>query len=157
MYNINKNIALHIIDHHKCMPSSTKGYEVHVELKQETWKSKNFHRGDDAWGQGPLAGCRNNSQHGGARKKGRYYIVTRLAWIAAKLDLQTVRRGMPQQLLEEPSQWKIGIGDQSTYIISDIYSQCMREKMERTLKSWAISRTRRWKGSLQMRSSVDFW
>jgi hypothetical protein len=27
----------------------------------------------------------------------------------------------------------------------------------RTLKSWAISRTRRWKGSLRMRSSVDFW
>ena len=25
------------------------------------------------------------------------------------------------------------------------------------LKSWAISRTRRWKGSLRMRSSVDFW
>ena len=42
---------------------------------------------------------------------------------------------MPQQLLEEPSQQKIGIGDQSTYIISDIYSQCMRGKMEHTLKS----------------------
>jgi hypothetical protein len=26
-----------------------------------------------------------------------------------------------------------------------------------TLKSWAISRTKRWKGSLRMRSSVDFW
>merc|ERR1719288_148609 len=25
------------------------------------------------------------------------------------------------------------------------------------LKSWAISLTRRWKGSLRMRSSVDFW
>ena len=25
------------------------------------------------------------------------------------------------------------------------------------LKSWAISRTRRWKGSLRMSSSVDFW
>ena len=85
MYNINKNIAMHIIDHHKCMPSSTKGHEVHVELKQETWKSKNVHCGDDARGQGPSAGCRNNSQHGGARKKGKYYIVTHLAWIAAKL------------------------------------------------------------------------
>ena len=85
MYNINKNIAVHIIDHHKCMPSSIKGHEVCVELKQETWKSKNVHRGDDVQGQGPSAGCRNNSQHGGARKKGRYYIVTHLAWIAAKL------------------------------------------------------------------------
>jgi hypothetical protein len=27
----------------------------------------------------------------------------------------------------------------------------------RTLKSWAISRTRRWNGSLRMSSSVDFW
>ena len=27
----------------------------------------------------------------------------------------------------------------------------------RTLKSWAISRTRRWKGSLRISSSVDFW
>ena len=35
---------------------------------------------------------------------------------------------MPWQLLEEPSQWKIGIGDQSTYIISDIYSQCNERK-----------------------------
>ena len=25
------------------------------------------------------------------------------------------------------------------------------------LKSWAISRTRRWKGSLRISSSVDFW
>ena len=24
-------------------------------------------------------------------------------------------------------------------------------------QTWAISRTRRWKGSLRMRSSVDFW
>ena len=35
---------------------------------------------------------------------------------------------MPWQLLEEPSQWKIGIRDQSTYIISDIYSQCNERK-----------------------------
>mgnify|MGYP007048366038 FL=1 len=30
-------------------------------------------------------------------------------------------------------------------------------KRRSVLKSWAISRTRRWKGSLRMRSSVDFW
>lgn len=29
--------------------------------------------------------------------------------------------------------------------------------VKRTLKSWAISRTSLWKGSLRMRSSVDFW
>ena len=32
-----------------------------------------------------LAAETTNSQHGGAGKKGRCYIVTRLAWIAAKL------------------------------------------------------------------------
>merc|ERR1712091_409286 len=30
-------------------------------------------------------------------------------------------------------------------------------KRRSPLKSWAISRTRRWNGSLRMRSSVDFW
>lgn len=30
-------------------------------------------------------------------------------------------------------------------------------KKKHTLKSCAISRTRRWKGNLRMRSSVDFW
>ena len=30
-------------------------------------------------------------------------------------------------------------------------------KRRSVLKSWAISRTRRWNGSLRMRSSVDFW
>lgn len=30
-------------------------------------------------------------------------------------------------------------------------------KRRSVLKSWAISRTNRWKGSLRMRSSVDFW
>ena len=35
---------------------------------------------------------------------------------------------MPWQLLEEPSQQKIGIRDQSTYIISDIYSQYNERK-----------------------------
>ena len=30
-------------------------------------------------------------------------------------------------------------------------------KRRSDLKSWAISRTRRWKGSLRRRSSVDFW
>lgn len=36
--------------------------------------------------------------------------------------------------------------------------QCSQtERGELTLKSCAISRTSRWKGSLRMRSSVDFW
>ena len=30
-------------------------------------------------------------------------------------------------------------------------------KRRSVLKSWAISRTRRWNGSLRMSSSVDFW
>lgn len=30
-------------------------------------------------------------------------------------------------------------------------------KRRSVLKSWAISRTRRWKGSLRIKSSVDFW
>jgi len=30
-------------------------------------------------------------------------------------------------------------------------------KRRSDLKSWAISRTRRWNGSFRMRSSVDFW
>ena len=30
-------------------------------------------------------------------------------------------------------------------------------KRRSVLKSWAISRTRRWNGSLRIRSSVDFW
>ena len=35
---------------------------------------------------------------------------------------------MPWQLLEEPSQQEIGIRDQSTYIISAIFSQCNERK-----------------------------
>ena len=35
---------------------------------------------------------------------------------------------MPWQLLEKPSQRKIGIGGRSTYIISDIYSQSNERK-----------------------------
>ena len=56
-------IAIHIIDVHKCMPSSsTRGHGVHTttKLKREVQKnSKNVHRGGDERVQGPLAGCRN--------------------------------------------------------------------------------------------------
>ena len=62
---------MHIIDHHKCMPSSTKGHGVHVELKQKTQKSKNIHHGDDAQGQGPFAGCGNNQQSAWRSRKER--------------------------------------------------------------------------------------
>ena len=40
-----------------------------------------MHKGKVLW----LAVETTNSQHGGAGKKGRCYIVTHLAWIAAKL------------------------------------------------------------------------
>ena len=127
--NINKNIAIHIIDHHKCMPSSTKGHGAHVivELKQETQKSKNIHCGDNPWGQGPSAGCRTtNSQHGGAEKKGRCYIVTCLAWIAAKL----ISSNSEMRYVLAASWRAITVEDwnqRSVYI----YSQC-NERKDRT-------------------------
>ena len=71
--DINKTIAVHIINHHKCMPGITKGHGVHVivELKQETWKSKNVRHGDDERGQGPSVGCGNKQQSAWISRKER--------------------------------------------------------------------------------------
>ena len=111
------------------MPSSTKGHGAHVivELKQETQKSKNIHCGDDLWGQGPSAGCRTtNSQHGGAEKKGRCYIVTCLAWIAA--ELVSSNSEMRYALA---ASWRAITGEDWNQRSVYIYSQC-NERKDRT-------------------------
>lgn len=61
---------------------------------------------------------------------------------------------MPRQLPEGPLRRKIGNEDQSG---KDSQLLDNDRRAGHTLKSWAISRTRRWKGSFRMRSSVDFW
>ena len=66
------------------MPSSTKGHGVHVELKPgnlRTFTAETTREGKVL----RLAAETINSQHGGAGKKEKCYMVTRLAWIAAKL------------------------------------------------------------------------
>jgi hypothetical protein len=65
-------------------------------------------------------------------------MVTRLAWIA-------------QRLVSSNSEVRYA---------SDASCRAMMAcdwKRRSVLKSWATSRTRRWKGSLRIRSSVDFW
>ena len=64
-------------------------------------------------------------------------MVTRLAWIAHRLvssEADQVRLG---GLLQ---------GDDGRRLEAEV-----------GLEVWAISRTRRWKGSLRISSSVDFW
>ena len=61
---------------------------------------------------------------------------------------------MPRRLLGEPWQPMIGSASQSE---SEWVTGNMKVISRYTLKSWAISRTRRWKGSLRMSNSVDFW
>merc|ERR1712224_276726 len=65
-------------------------------------------------------------------------MVTRLAWMAQRL----VSSKSPTREASEAS-WRA--------ITAEDW------KRRSVLKSWAISLTRRWKGSLRMRSSVDFW
>ena len=62
----------------------------------------------------------------------------RLAWIAQRL---------------------VSSNKLTRYASTDSWRAPMADDWKRRsdLKSWAISRTRRWKGSLRMRSSVDFW
>ena len=65
-------------------------------------------------------------------------MVTRLAWMAARL----VSSNRPTR-----------------YASAASCSASTAEDWKRrsVLKSWAISLTRRWKGSLRISSSVDFW
>merc|ERR550514_2648607 len=65
-------------------------------------------------------------------------MVTRLAWMAHRL----VSSKRPTRYASEAS-WSATTADDW--------------KRRSVLKSCAISRTRRWKGSLRMSSSVDFW
>merc|ERR1712224_951651 len=65
-------------------------------------------------------------------------MVTRLAWMAQRL----VSSKSPTREASEAS-WRA--------ITAEDW------KRRSVLKSWAISLTRRWNGSLRMRSSVDFW
>ena len=65
-------------------------------------------------------------------------MVTRLAWIAHRL----VSSKRPTRYASEASCRATTADDW---------------KRRSVLKSWAISRTRRWNGSLRIRSSVDFW
>ena len=64
--DINKDIAVHIINHHKCMPGITKGHGVHVivELKQpgnlRTFATETTSEGKVL----RLTAETNNSQHG---------------------------------------------------------------------------------------------
>ena len=64
--------------------------------------------------------------------------MTRFAWMAQRL----VSSNRPTRYDSEASCRAITADD---------------SKRRSVLKSWAISRTRRWKGSLRIRSSVDFW
>ena len=65
-------------------------------------------------------------------------MVTRLAWMAHKL----VSSKRPTKYASEAScKAKIAVD----------------WKRKSVLKSWAISRTKRWNGSLRIKSSVDFW
>merc|ERR1719493_533060 len=65
-------------------------------------------------------------------------MVTRLAWMAQRV----VSSKSPTREASEAS-WRA--------ITAEDW------KRRSVLKSWAISLTRRWNGSLRMRSSVDFW
>jgi hypothetical protein len=65
-------------------------------------------------------------------------IVTLLAWMAAKL----VSSNRPTRYASAAS-WRA--------------STALDWNLRSVLKSWAISRTSLWKGSLRMSSSVDFW
>lgn len=65
-------------------------------------------------------------------------VVLTLAWMAHKL----VSSKRPTKYASEAS-WRAAIA--------------ALWKRKSVLKSWAISRTKRWKGSLRMRSSVLFW
>merc|ERR1719281_2301920 len=65
-------------------------------------------------------------------------MVTRLAWMAHRF----VSSKSPTRYASDAS-WRA--------ITAEDW------KRRSVLKSWAISLTRRWNGSLRMRSSVDFW
>merc|ERR1719361_579959 len=65
-------------------------------------------------------------------------MVTRLAWMAQRL-VSSKRLTRYASL----ASWRARMA--------------LDWKRRSFLKSWAISRTRRWNGSLRMRSSVDFW
>ena len=65
-------------------------------------------------------------------------MVTRLAWMAHKL----VSSNRPTRYASADS-WRAKTADPW--------------KRRSDLKSWAISRTNRWNGSLRIRRSVDFW
>ena len=65
-------------------------------------------------------------------------MVTRLAWMAARL----VSSNRPTRYASDAS-WRA--------------RTALDWKRRSVLKSCAISRTRRWKGSFRIRSSVDFW
>ena len=65
-------------------------------------------------------------------------MVTRLAWMAHKF----VSSKSPTRYASEAS---------CRAITAELW------KRRSVLKSWAISLTRRWKGSFLMSSSVDFW
>jgi len=65
-------------------------------------------------------------------------MVTLLAWIAHKL----VSSKRPTKYASLAS-WRAAT--------AELWN------LKSVLKSWAISRTKRWKGSLRIKSSVDFW
>ena len=84
------------------------------------------------------------------------HIVTRLAWIAAKLvssKRETRYASAASWRAMTADDWKrrsVCAGPMSHHSTGPA-------TLRLTLKSWAISRTNRWKGSFLMRSSVDFW
>eukprot|EP00223_Ostreococcus_mediterraneus_P005934 CAMPEP_0179696502 /NCGR_PEP_ID=MMETSP0936-20121108/6901_1 /TAXON_ID=548131 ORGANISM="Ostreococcus mediterraneus, Strain clade-D-RCC2573" /NCGR_SAMPLE_ID=MMETSP0936 /ASSEMBLY_ACC=CAM_ASM_000574 /LENGTH=98 /DNA_ID=CAMNT_0021569455 /DNA_START=127 /DNA_END=420 /DNA_ORIENTATION=+ len=65
-------------------------------------------------------------------------MVTRLAWMAHKL----VSSNKPTKYASDAS-WSANTAEDWN--------------RKSVLKSWAISRTKRWNGSLRIKSSVDFW
>lgn len=84
------------------------------------------------------------------------HIVTRLAWIAAKL-VSSKR----DTRYASAASWRAMTADdwKRRSVCAEPMSHCWKGTATPplTLKSCAISRTNRWKGSFRMSSSVDFW
>ena len=90
------------------------------------------------------------------------WMVTRLAWIAARLvssKSETRYASDASWSAITAEDWKRRtVWQKEERVVGDVSQDGERgHEKKRTLKTCAISRTRRWKGSLRMRSSVDFW
>ena len=83
-------------------------------------------------------------------------MVTRFAWMAARFvssKSETRYASDASCSAMTAEDWK----RRSVYTKLSVDIREAKGDEAHTLKSCAISRTSRWKGSLRMRSSVDFW